>query len=218
MNRYRFFSWIILLSLCVPALVSASTMVMIPEGPFTMGQGDRPPHGPERRLFLRSFLIDKSEVTNEEFQEQFPDFKFRQGAAQHPRTKVTWHQAKAYCEKVGGRLPTEPEWEKAARGEQATVYPWGDHKPKKRPHPFYSGVIKQKVASNKQDVSAYGIHDMAGSVWEWTADSQGSLKIVRGGLWNLHLDFEYSKAFEKATIPPGERLSFLGFRCVRSAE
>lgn len=218
MNLYRIFIWIAILSLGLPATVSASTMVMILEGPFTMGQGNRPPHGPERRLFLRPFLIDQNEVTNEEFQAQFPDYRFRKGAAQYPKTKVTWYQAKEYCEKIGDRLPTEPEWEKAARGEHASVYPWGDNKPRKRPHPFYSGVVKKKVASSKQDVSTYGIHDMAGSVWEWTSDAQGQLKIIRGGLWNQHLDFEYSKAYEKATIPPGERLSFLGFRCVRSVE
>ena len=183
-----------------------------------MGQGIQPPHGPERRLFLKSFLIDQSEVTNEEYKEQFPSHHFRKGADQHPITKVTWYQAKQYCEKVGGRLPTEPEWEKAARGERGSVYPWGDHKPKKRPHPFYSGVVKKNVGSNKTDVSSYGIRDMAGSVWEWTDDPKGPLKIIRGGLWNQHLDFEYSKAFEKATIPPGERLSFLGFRCVHSME
>jgi formylglycine-generating enzyme required for sulfatase activity len=208
----------VLLSLSTPAFAFASSMVMVPDGPFTMGNGNQPPHGPERRLFLGPFLIDQSEVTNEEFQEQFPDHKSRKGAARHPVTKVTWHQAKEYCEKIGGRLPTEPEWEKAARGDRGFIYPWGDHKLKKRPHPFYSGVVKKNVGSNKKDVSTYGIHDMAGSVWEWTADAQGSLKIIRGGLWNVHLDFEYSKSFEKATIPPGERLSFLGFRCVRSMD
>ncbi len=207
-----------IVSLGAPAIATASSMVMIPEGPFTMGQGNQPPHGPERRLFLRPFLINQSEITHEEFQVQFPHHPFRKGAGQHPVTKVTWHQAKEYCEKIGGRLPTDPEWEKAARGNRGSIYPWGDRKPKKRPHPFYSGVVKKNVGSNKQDVSAYGIHDMAGSVWEWTADAQGPLKIVRGGLWNIHLDFEYSKAFEKATIPPGERLSFLGFRCVRSMD
>lgn len=204
--------------LATPAIAFASSMVMVPEGPFTMGKGKRPPHGPERRLFLKSFLIDQSEVTHEEFKAQFPNYSFRKGVAQHPITKVTWYQAKEYCKKVEGRLPTEPEWEKAARGESGSIYPWGDRKPKKRPHPFYSGVVKKNVGSNKQDVSAYGVHDMAGSVWEWTDDAQGPLKIIRGGLWNLHLDFEYSKTFEKATIPPGERLSFLGFRCVRSME
>lgn len=208
----------IVVLLGTPIIATASSMVMIPEGPFTMGRGDQPPHGPERRLFLKPFLIDQSEVTHEEFQKQFPDHQFRKGAARHPITKVTWHQAKAYCEKTGGRLPTDPEWEKAARGEMGTIYPWGDYKPRKRPHPFYSGVVKKKVASNRQDVSAYGVHDMAGSVWEWTADDQGSLKIIRGGLWNLHLDFDYSKTYEKAAIPPGERLSFLGFRCVHSVD
>jgi formylglycine-generating enzyme required for sulfatase activity len=197
---------------------AAASMVMIPEGPFTMGKGSKPPHGPERRLFLKPLLIDQNEVTNEDFQQHFPTHRFRKGAARHPVTKVTWHQAKEYCTKIGGRLPTEPEWEKAARGEQAFIYPWGDSKPRKRPHPFYSGVIKKNAGSNKQDVSAYGIHDMAGSVWEWTGDAQGERKIIRGGLWNLHLDFDYSKAYEKTAIPPGERLSFLGFRCVRSME
>ncbi len=207
-----------IVSLGAPAIATASSMVMIPEGPFTMGQGNQPPHGPERRLFLRPFLINQSEITHEEFQAQFPDHLFRKEAGQHPVTKVTWHQAKEYCEKIGGRLPTDPEWEKAARGNRGSIYPWGDRKPKKRPHPLYSGVVKKNVGSNKQDVSAYGIHDMAGSVWEWTADAQGPLKIVRGGLWNIHLDFEYSKAFEKATIPPGELLSILVFLCVRSMD
>lgn len=218
MNFYRLISWVVVMLLGTPVIASASSMVMVPEGPFTMGQGNQPPNGPERRLFLGPFLIDQKEVTHEEFQAQFPNHKFRKGAAQHPVTKVTWYQAKEYCEKIGGRLPTEPEWEKAARGERGSIYPWGDRKPRKRPHPFYSGVVKKNVGSNKQDISEYGIHDMAGSVWEWTADAQGQLKIIRGGLWNLHLDFEYSKAFEKATIPPGERLSFLGFRCVRSMD
>lgn len=218
MNSHRLTYLILMALLATPAITFASSMVMIPEGPFTMGQGKQPPHGPERRLFLKSFLIDQSEITNEEFKEQFPSHHFRKGAAQHPITKVTWYQAKQYCEKVGGRLPTEAEWEKAARGERGSVYPWGDRKPKKRPHPFYSGVVKKNVGSNKTDVSSYGIRDMAGSVWEWTDDPKGQLKIIRGGLWNQHLDFEYSKAFEKATIPPGERLSFLGFRCVRSME
>lgn len=218
MNSHRLTYLIFIVLFVTPTTTFASSMVMIPEGPFTMGQGKQPPYGPERRLFLKPFLIDQSEVTNEEFKEQFPNYRFRKGAAQHPITKVTWYQAKQYCEKVGGRLPTEPEWEKAARGELGSVYPWGDHKPKKHPHPFYSGVVKKNVGSSKTDISSYGIHDMAGSVWEWTDDSKGPLKIIRGGLWNHHLDFEYSKAFEKATIPPGERLSFLGFRCVRSME
>lgn len=211
-------SWVVLL-LLVPAVSDASSaVVMIPEGPSTVGHGLHPPYGPERKVVLKPYLIDQHEVTHAEFKEQFPKHRFRKGAGRHPITRVTWKQASAYCKKVGGRLPTGEEWEKAARGEQGSIYPWGDTKPRKKPHPFYSGVVKKNVGSNKQDLSPYGVRDMAGSVWEWTADSQGKAKVIRGGLWNLHLDFEYSKAFDKATIPPGERLSFLGFRCVRSME
>ena len=214
----RLAHWFLILALASPAGAAASPVVMIPEGPFTMGHGNQPPFGPEHRLFLGPYLIDQNEVTHEEFKARFPDHRFRKNAAQHPVTKVTWHRAKEYCEKVGGRLPTEAEWEKAARGERGSLYPWGDRTPRKKPHPFYSGVVTRKVGTNKRDVSSYGVHDMAGSVWEWTAEAQGSLKIIRGGLWNLHLDFKYSKAYEKAAVPPGERLSFLGFRCVRSID
>jgi formylglycine-generating enzyme required for sulfatase activity len=218
MNSYRLIYLILMVLLAMPTITLGSSMITIPEGPFTMGQGEKPPHGPERRLFLGPFQIDPNEVTNEDFKAQYPDYHFREGAARHPITKVTWHQAKEYCEAVGGRLPTEPEWEKAARGERGSIYPWGNRKLRKKPHPFYSGVVKKNAGTNKKDVSSYGIHDMAGSVWEWTADAEGQLKIIRGGLWNHHLDFEYSKTFERATIPPGERLNFLGFRCVRSME
>ncbi|MCH7501135.1 MAG: SUMF1/EgtB/PvdO family nonheme iron enzyme [Nitrospinae bacterium] len=193
----------LMLCLALPSGAVVSSSVMIPEGPFTLGHGIQPPDGPEQRVFLGPYLIDQSEVTHEEFKAQFPGHRFRPGAAHHPVTKVTWYRAKEYCEKVGARLPTEAEWEKAARGERGSIYPWGNHKPRKRPHPFYSGVVKKNAGSNKQDVSFYGVHDMAGSVWEWTADSQGPSKIIRGGLWNLHLDFQYSKAYDISSKPPG---------------
>lgn len=218
MKVFRFFSLIVILGMLAASDGVSSSAIMIPEGPFTLGHGTQPPYGPERTVVLERYLIDQNEVTNEEFREQFPSHYFRQGAARHPVTRVSWQQADSYCKKVSGRLPTGAEWEKAARGEEGSIYPWGNSKPKKKPHPFYSGVIKKPVASNKQDLSPYGVHDMAGSVWEWTADSDGAAKVIRGGLWNLHLDFEYSKTFDKAAIPPRERLSFLGFRCVRPME
>nr|NIQ03708.1 formylglycine-generating enzyme family protein [Nitrospinaceae bacterium]NIR57591.1 formylglycine-generating enzyme family protein [Nitrospinaceae bacterium]NIS88061.1 formylglycine-generating enzyme family protein [Nitrospinaceae bacterium]NIT84925.1 formylglycine-generating enzyme family protein [Nitrospinaceae bacterium]NIU47101.1 formylglycine-generating enzyme family protein [Nitrospinaceae bacterium] len=182
MKRILTFGWIALLTLSGVA-AQASPMVMIPEGPFTMGHGQENPYGPEQRLLLKPYLINQHEVTNEEFKQMFPDHHYRENQAHHPVTKVTWYRAAKYCEKSGARLPTEAEWEKAARGEQGLLYPWGDRKPKKRPHPYYSGVVKKKAGSNKQDISTYGVHDMSGSVWEWTADAQGKMKIVRGGLW-----------------------------------
>jgi len=215
MKALHFFSLWILIGLAAATQAPSSPLVKIPEGPFTLGHGAQPPYGPERTVHLNAFLIDQNEVTNEEFQEQFPQHRFRKGAERHPVTRVSWKQADAYCKKLNGRLPTGEEWEKAARGVAGSVYPWGNAKPKKKPHPFYSGVIKKPAGSNAQDLSPYGVQDMAGSVWEWTADSAGAAKVIRGGLWNLHLDFEYSKTFDKATIPPEERLSFLGFRCVR---
>ncbi len=218
MKMRRFSTLLLMLSLSIPVCAVSSPMVMIPEGPVTLGYGAKLPYGPERRVLLKPYLIDQSEVSHEAFKQRFPKHRFRKGAAQHPVTNVSWHRAREYCEKVGGRLPTGEEWEKAARGDRGSIYPWGDRKPRKKPHPFYSGVVKKNVGSNKQDISSYGVRDMAGSVWEWTADAQGTSKVIRGGLWNLHLDFQYSKAYEKAAIPPEERLSFLGFRCVRSMD
>lgn len=206
---------ILIFPLWVAAGAAASPLVKIPEGDFTLGHGMEPPYGPQRTVYLNAYLIDQNEVTNEEFKEQFPQHRFRKGAERHPVTRVSWEQADSYCKKIHGRLPTGEEWEKAARGEQGSIYPWGDEKPRKKPHPFYSGVVKKTAGSDPQDQSPYGVQDMAGSVWEWTADSAGAAKLIRGGLWNLHLDFEYSKTFDKAAIPPQEKLSFLGFRCVR---
>ena len=77
------------------------------------------------------------------------------------------------------------------------------------------GVIKRRVGLNKRDVSPYGVLGMAGSVWEWTQDSVGEKIITRGGLWNHHLDYEYSKTYERNLIDPNDRFIFLGFRCAR---
>jgi len=209
---------LLVLSIILSSPVMAETMVEVPDGFFTMGHGDDTTDSPEKRLFLEAYRIDSREVTNREYAEQFPDHTYNGSAADHPITRVTWYQADAYCQAVGKRLPSEAEWEKAARGELGNFYPWGNKKGRKPPHPFYSGVVKRTAASNKRDVSPYGVHDMAGSVWEWTGGEKEEHKVARGGLWNLHLDFEYSKTYERAFIPPNEQLSFLGFRCAQSLE
>ena len=212
------FIWAVFLGLGTAQAISANAgishaLVEVPEGPFIMGADDGTT---EHRYFLNGFEIDRFEVTHKEFREQFPNHTYHESAGDHPVTKINWHQATQYCSRVGKRLPTSAEWEKAARGQAGWVYPWGDKLIKKTGHPHYSGVVKKSVGSNRKDISPYGVHDMAGSVWEWTADESGGQKIIRGGLWNLHLDFEYSKTYEKTVIPPIETFTFLGFRCARS--
>ncbi len=188
----------------------ASDSILIPEGQFVSGSD------PQNNVNVPAFSIDRHEVTNEDFAQVFPNHAYREGAAKHPVTHVTWQEAKAYCERLGQRLPSEVEWEKAARGTEGFQYPWGDTLPKRKPHPYFSGVVKKKVGSNRQDVSPYGVHDMAGSVWEWVSTEDGDQRAARGGLWNLHLDFEYSQTHDRISLPADQRFIFLGFRCARS--
>ncbi len=198
-----------------PAGAAASELITVPPGPFTMGHPDDPSAKPERRYMLGGFKIDRYEVTNAEFASQFPDHTYPEGADDHPVSHITWKQADAYCKAIGKRLPTDAEWEKAARGNDGRTFPWGNQERKRMPHPEFSGVVKRRPGTDKEDLSPYGVHDMAGSLWEWTADGDADGKIVRGGLWNLHLDFQFSKTWEKNRIPAGEEFSFLGFRCAQ---
>ncbi len=194
----------------------SSEMTEIPAGKFVMGDNMDSYALPQRTILLEAFSIDKFEVTNEEFALLFPEIVFWKSSGAHPVTGITWHQAKAYCEQAGKRLPTEEEWEKSARGADARLYPWGNKPLRKKPHPFYSGIIKRRVGLNKKDTSPYGVRDTSGSVWEWTASSENGKKVTRGGLWNHHLDYEYGKTFDRNLIAPSERLIFLGFRCAKS--
>ncbi|MBT3923230.1 MAG: SUMF1/EgtB/PvdO family nonheme iron enzyme [Nitrospina sp.] len=193
----------------------SSEMVEVPAGKSVIGEISNNDALPQQVLQLQTFSIDRFEVTQEEYARFFPEFIFWQGAEAHPATNITWYQAQSYCEQVGKRLPTEQEWEKSARGTDARLYPWGDKPPRKKPHPFYSGIIKRRVGLNKKDNSPYGVRDMAGSVWEWTASFENGKNVTRGGLWNHHLDYEYSKTFERNLIAPSGRFIFLGFRCAK---
>jgi formylglycine-generating enzyme required for sulfatase activity len=190
-------------------------MIEIPGGSFMAGSSQLAEKN-NPAVAVESFFIDEFETTNVEFATVFPDHAYPPGAEEHPASHLTWAQAKAYCNNQGKRLPTNLEWEKAARGHDGRVYPWGNKALKKKPHPFYSGLIKRRVGFNKKDVSPYGVRNMASSVWEWTADVQDGKAIVRGGLWNLHLDYETSKTFEDIRLPPENGFIFLGFRCARS--
>lgn len=194
--------------------VFAAEMVKVPAGVFVMGEVTVS-DAPGKTVFVDEFWMDIFEVTNAEFQSFFPKHVFPRGAERHPVSQVTWHESLSYCEGLKKRLPTEAEWEKAARGTEGRRYPWGNKKLRKRAHPSISGMVKRVVGFNRKDVSVYGAREMASSVWEWTQGQLNGKKVVRGGLWNEHLDYEYSLTFEGFGIAPETRFIFVGFRCVR---
>lgn len=175
-----------------------------------MGEG-----GASKEIAVNAFLIDRVEVTNLEFKKTFPAHSYPSGADNHPVSLVTWDEARSYCEGRGKRLPSEAEWEKAARGTDGRLYPWGNTPLRTAAHPSISGMIKRNVGYNKKDRSPYGALEMASSVWEWMGGTDGEKKAARGGLWNLHLDYEYSRTSDRILVEPERRYIFLGFRCVR---
>lgn len=187
-------------------------MIEIPAGPFQEGV---PNEEGLKTIELGHFSIDRFEVTNQEFANWNKNHSSHPETEAHPATQVTWQEANDYCIAHNKRLPSSNEWEKAARGLDGRIYPWGNKKLKKKAHPFHSGIVKRKVGLNKKDVSYFGVRDMASSVWEWTATDREDKKIIRGGLWNHHLDYEYGKTFDIALAAPERRFIFLGFRCAR---
>jgi formylglycine-generating enzyme required for sulfatase activity len=165
--------------------VKPGEMVLIPAGEFTLGTNDKESLAyPEQKVYLPAFWIDKYEVTNA----QFLDFAVKnnytgEGAkegrdwrlfstrdrALFPVVYITWNDAEAYCKSVGKRLPTEEEWEKAARGADGRAYPWGNEWMDNRANVYESGPSKPVEVGQFEDVSPYGVHDMLGNVQEWTA-------------------------------------------------
>lgn len=180
-------------------------MVRIPAGEFLMGsvkQTDRnayPAEFPQRRVWLDAYDIDKYEVTALQYLKfvlatdrqplldwRFDGGNFQESMAHHPVMHVTWFDAEAYCKWAGKRLPTEAEWEKAARGEDGRIFPWGNQMAgltranygrtglsgpvRDRPERLllYPPIIS--VDKYENSVSPYGLHQMAGNVAEWVAD------------------------------------------------
>ncbi len=224
---------------------SPQGMLLIPGGEFQRGADDGlQDTRPMRRLYLSAFWIDQYEVTNAQYQqcvqagvcsspkdrEAFDD----PGHAQHPVINVTWLQARSYCHWTGRRLPTEAEWEKAARGTDGRRYPWGDQDgPIKKWWKAYGQEINENgtlpIGTLSETVSPYGVLDLVGNVWEWVQDRyaedyyamapsqnpqgpvRGSFRILRGGDWSqspLELQVSY-RGWDEMTYW-GPRL---GFRC-----
>jgi formylglycine-generating enzyme required for sulfatase activity len=203
-------------------------MVQVPEGEFIMGSGlGEPDEGPERKVALRSFYIDRFEVTQGEYR-RFVKEKghrepldwvihgYREERAGHPVVFVSLDDARQYCRWDGGkRLPTEQEWEKAARGTDGRIYPWGDKFEPESANTSLSGLVGTAVVgSYEAGVSPYGVHDMAGNVWEWTSsDYKEGRKVVKGGSWGL--SHRVARTFARIGYMPEIRVNNLGFRCVK---
>jgi len=252
----------ILLSLGVILAVATHTfadkenMILIPAGVFSMGSEDRgPDEKPVHKVYLDAYYMCRYEVTNQEYYkfweatgkhtpESFADeygvstwpgraMKF----PRHPVVGVTWHDAVAYAEWVGMRLPTEAEWEKAARGPTSRLWPWGNSL---RPYANtwngkdgYDNSIAP-AGAYPDGKSYYGVMDMAGNVWEWTADwysetyyfhspernprgaNMRSWRVIRGGSWSDNMN-RCTTTF-RFYFYPSLKTSFIGFRLAKTAE
>jgi len=219
--------------------------VLIPAGEFWMGTDDQDDdEKPRHHVNLDAFAIDRYEVTNERYRRfvdasGHPPPRFGApvdpailGGASQPVVGVSWLDAEAYCRWAGKRLPTEAEWEKAARGEDGRVYPWGDLWDSSRANSKESGLGRSvPVGSYPTGVSPYGVHDMAGNVWEWVADwyaedyyqrsprrnptgpESGRWKVLRGGSWGYLPSL--LRTSKRLSITPELRNTVVGFRCAR---
>ncbi len=176
---YAFLSWL-LFTLAPPA----ADRVAVPAGAFTMGadRGGEADEHPARRVTLGAFEIDRFEVTNDAhtrcvtagacraakgFGEEFE-------GARRPVVGVSWHDARAYCAWAGGRLPSEAEWERAARGEDGRRFPWGSDAPDETRATF-GGARRgpRDVGATPAGAGPFGTQDQGGNVWEWVEDVYG---------------------------------------------
>lgn len=160
---------------------SLNPAIWVPSGTFRMGSDDpglssdpaspfsTRDERPIRRLRISGFWIQEHPVTNREYRRFAPAHAYPPGRGRYPVTGVTWEEAMAYAEWLGGTLPTEPEWEYAARGTADREYPWGDGKPTcERAH--FQNCAPQgtvPVMSLPAGATPDGIYGLAGNVWEW---------------------------------------------------
>ena len=250
--------------------------VRVPAGWFLMGSAERDgrigfeigvDEFPQRKTYVRSFYIDRYEVTEARYLEflivtgskKYPGYwkeagradHFPEGYGNYPVSDVDWHDARSYCRWAGKRLPTEAEWEKAARGTDGRLYPWGNRFEPGRANTLETSAVypspegqasyevkgwKAPVGSHPEDISPYGVYDMAGNVKEWTATGyqsypgntfktvkdSGTFKILRGGSYLTEAAFSRTAARLAVlpTIGPRETDGWhsdytYGFRCVR---
>ena len=230
------------------ASLQEMSMAVVPAGEFIMGsQGGAADEQPAHRVYVDAFLMDKYEVSVGQYakfleatsQEAPPDWNIM-NQPQHqkrPVVNIDWADAVTYCKWAGKRLPTEAEWEKAARGMDGRIYPWGNELPtqlhanfgKKEWNNHAALVPVGKLEDGK---SPYGIYDMAGNVWEWVSDwydpnyyknspsqnpagpSSAELKVLRGGSWGDTMD--NLRSANPHIYEPMSQYHTVGFRCAKT--
>ncbi|MDH4187824.1 MAG: SUMF1/EgtB/PvdO family nonheme iron enzyme, partial [Nitrospira sp.] len=221
-------------------------MVLVPVGEFIMGsdKGDDDEQ-PIHRVFLDSFYIDKFEVTNGRFAKfvevilseppwGFSDKETPVVYSDRPVRWVNWMEAMGYCLWAGKRLPTEAEWEKAARGTDGRIYPWGNDPPTTA-HAVYGlkegADMVAPIGNRDKGKSPYGAHDLAGNLYEWVIDwyddqfysinpsinprgpAEGTAKVQRGGSY-INSPYRLRSTF-RTKGDPTEHDPNVGFRCAQ---
>ena len=227
------------------------SMVQVPAGEFVMGrQGGAEDEQPERRVTLDEFYIDRTEVTNAQFKAYcdatgrlYPsnpmwDTDYFLANPTYPAVNLTYDQARGYCEWAGKRLPTEAEWEKAARGTDGRIYPWGNAWADSAAN--LTSILATDsyeraapVGSFPKGASPWGALDMAGNVWEWCADWYGldyyaqapaknppgpagptPWRVVRGG--GFSSPKSDAETTNRSKNPPDQAIHHVGCRCAWS--
>ena len=224
----RYISWLILLILFKGSSFGHDnfnpTMVYFPEGEFEMGSpegnGKKNEH-PRHKVYLNAFYLDKYEVTFADFEkylaanlQKHPTItgwigrKARKDMINKPIFGLQWKRCRNYCSWRGKRMPTEAEWERAAKGIEKRKYPWGNKEPDKKRANFgnccfiQKGTVLKEVGNYKMGVTPEGIYDLGGNVAEWVHDwydkkyyqktpyknpkgpKKAKYRVIRGGAWN----------------------------------
>ena len=222
-------------------------MVYLPEGEFLMGSENDPAEvdeRPQHTVYLDAFWIDQTEVTNAQYEVCVESGTCRAATecslgeptyadpskTDHPVVCVSWQDAVDYCGWAGKRLPTEAEWEKAARGTDGRIYPWGNEWDPDRATTQERGSRGTKpVGSYPTGASPYGALDMVGNAWEWVADwyeedyyshspdrnptgpDSGEYRVIRGHSWTARRP--YGRCAFRRLSRPELGYENLGFRC-----
>lgn len=227
-----------------PSILITSQMVNIPAGSFSMGSdADGPDAKPAHKVDVAAFQLDKFEVTNSDFKAfvdatgyktdgeksgDKPWSGYAEGKDNHPVVKVSWNDATAFCKWAGERLPTEGEWEFAARGTDGRAFPWGNDWDPKKTNGKESGIRgTTAVGSYPAGASPYGAEDMGGNVWEWTSSTAEhypgnttasklygtNVYIIRGGGW-FDVKDQVAAYYRNSAVPTTAN-DDLGFRCAK---